>query len=92
MRGIALKATGLLLAPLVGLASVVAADLEGKPAIGVYAAELKPPAKEEGGCGKHGTSVAFVDTPSEAARQAKKEEKLVFILHVSGYFEDPKLT
>jgi hypothetical protein len=80
VRGITLKVAGLLLAPLVGLASVAAADLGGKPA------------KEEGGCGKHGTSVAFVDTPSEAARQARKEEKLVFILHVSGYFEDPKLT
>ena len=83
MRGIALKAAGLLLAPLVGLASLGAADLDGK---------LTPPAREERGCGKHGTSVAFVGTPSEAARQAKKEEKLVFILHVSGYFEDPKLT
>lgn len=43
-------------------------------------------------CGSFGTSVAFVDTPSEAARQAKKEEKLVFVLHLSGIFEDPKLT
>jgi hypothetical protein len=29
---------------------------------------------------------------SDAARQAKEKEKLVFILHVSGYFEDPKFT
>jgi hypothetical protein len=43
-------------------------------------------------CSKHGTSVEFVSSPSEAARQAKKEEKLVFILHVSGHFEDPNLT
>jgi hypothetical protein len=40
----------------------------------------------------HGTSIEFVDTPSEAARLAKKEHKLVFVLHVSGLFEDPKLT
>jgi hypothetical protein len=40
----------------------------------------------------HGTAVNFVDTPSEAARQAKKEEKLVFVLHVSGQFEDPGIT
>ena len=43
-------------------------------------------------CGSFGTSVDFVDTPSEAARLAKKEEKLVFVLHVSGNFEDPRFT
>jgi hypothetical protein len=47
---------------------------------------------KEGSCGSHGTSVEFVSTPSEAARQAKKEQKLVFVLHVSGHFEDPKFT
>ena len=31
-------------------------------------------------------------TASEAARKAKQEEKLVFVLHVSGHFEDPKFT
>jgi hypothetical protein len=51
-----------------------------------------PPDKPEATCGKYGTSVEFVSTPSEAAQQAKKEQKLVFVLHVSGYFEDPKLT
>jgi hypothetical protein len=46
------------------------------------------------GCGKetYGTSVKWKGSPSEAAAQAKKEEKLVFVLHVSGYFEDPKFT
>lgn len=42
-------------------------------------------------CG-FGTTIHFVDTPKEAAAQAKKEEKLVFILHVSGNFEDPRFT
>jgi hypothetical protein len=50
------------------------------------------PATAQAGCGKHGTQVEFVDTPKEAADQAKKEEKLVFVLHLSGVFEDPKLT
>jgi hypothetical protein len=36
--------------------------------------------------------VEFVRTPSEAARLAKKEQKLVFVLHVSGHFEDPTFT
>jgi hypothetical protein len=42
--------------------------------------------------GDFGTSVAFLKTPSEAAKQALKEEKLVFVLHVSGDFEDPDFT
>jgi hypothetical protein len=43
-------------------------------------------------CDSHGTAVRFLDTPSAAARQALKEEKLVFVLHVSGNFEDPRTT
>jgi hypothetical protein len=41
---------------------------------------------------KYGTTVEWSGSPSEAAAKAKKEEKLVFVLHVSGYFEDPKFT
>lgn len=45
-------------------------------------------------CGNksYGTSVEWSGSPSEAAAKAKKEEKLVFVLHVSGHFEDPKFT
>ena len=45
-------------------------------------------------CGKesYGTSIVWAGSPSDAADKAKKEEKLVFVLHVSGYFEDPKFT
>jgi hypothetical protein len=50
------------------------------------------PAAEEGECGNHGTSVRFHPTPSAAARQAKKEQKLVFVLHISGDFENPDFT
>ena len=53
------------------------------------AALLVGPAFGEGSCG---TSVEFVDSPKEAAALAKKEEKLVFTLHVSGHFEDPRFT
>ena len=42
-------------------------------------------------CG-YGTAVEFVDTPKEAAALAKQQEKLVFVLHVSGNFEDPRFT
>ena len=43
-------------------------------------------------CGSHGTTIEFLDTPQEASRQAKKEGKLVFVLHVSGNFENPRFT
>ena len=52
-------------------------------------AVLGGPAFGEGACG---TAVDFLDSPKEAAALAKKEEKLVFILHVSGLFEDPRFT
>lgn len=42
-------------------------------------------------CG-HGTKIDFVDSPKVAAALAKKQEKLVMVLHVSGHFEDPGLT
>ena len=47
-----------------------------------------------GKCGKesYGTSVQWSGSPSEAASKAKAGEKLVFVLHVSGHFEDPKFT
>ena len=40
----------------------------------------------------YGTSLEWVANPSAAAAQAKKEEKLVFVLHVSGHFEDAAVT
>jgi len=47
-----------------------------------------------GKCGKqsYGTTIEWSGSPSEAAARAKAEEKLVFVLHVSGHFEDPKFT
>ena len=48
--------------------------------------------KDEASCGQFGTSLEFEKTPSEAARKALKQEKLVFVLHVSGYFEDAAFT
>ena len=47
-------------------------------------------AEEE--CGEYGTSVIFADSPAEASKLALKEEKLVFVLHVSGLFEDSDFT
>lgn len=46
----------------------------------------------EESCGEYGTSVVFADSPAEAAKQALNEEKLVFVLHVSGHFEESDYT
>jgi hypothetical protein len=40
----------------------------------------------------YGTSVAFLGSPEEAARQAKQEQKLVYVIHISGNFEDSRFT
>ena len=54
-----------------------------------FAGKDAEPAAE---CGDYGTSVNFFKTPSDAATQAKKDQKLVFVLHVSGNFENPDFT
>ena len=43
-------------------------------------------------CGDHGTAITFFSTPAEAAAQAKKDQKLVMVLHISGHFENPEFT
>jgi hypothetical protein len=40
----------------------------------------------------HGTNVNFLSTPAEAARKAREHNKLTFLLHISGNFEDPDFT
>ena len=50
------------------------------------------PAKTEGTCGEYGTAVHFEATPADAAKEARKAEKLVLVLHVSGHFENPEFT
>jgi hypothetical protein len=90
-------AAAVALAPLMGLGLASARELVGRPVSGPALLPVKPivkpvAKKTDGGCGSHGTSVDFVDTPVEAAKQAKKEGKLVLVLHVSGHFEDPRFT
>jgi hypothetical protein len=52
----------------------------------------QPPKDAEVCTGDFGTSVHFLKTPADAAKEARKDEKLVFVLHVSGDFEDPDFT
>ncbi len=45
-----------------------------------------------GKAGSHGTNVKFLNNPALAARRAAKAEKLLFLLHISGNFEDAGFT
>lgn len=69
---------------LLGLATLLAAG-------SAQGAELIP--GEKGAkCGSFGTEVEFFASPSAAARRAIQQEKLLFVLHVSGNFEEPRFT
>jgi hypothetical protein len=66
--------------------SILTVALAALAALGLSRADDAP------ACGDHGTTIDFFDTPTLAAKQAKKDGKLVFVLHVSGNFEDPRFT
>jgi hypothetical protein len=55
-------------------------------------AQADKKAPEASTCGDYGTNVHFEKSPSDAAKKALKEEKLVVVLHISGYFEEPDYT
>jgi hypothetical protein len=40
----------------------------------------------------YGTQVAFLSSPAKASKQAVQDQKLMFVLHISGNFEDAKFT
>ena len=80
--------------PMLKLAAVALIALWGIG--GAASADGKKPSKAPGdgeSCtGEHGTTLHFEKSPSDAAKKAQKEEKLVFVLHISGNFEDPDFT
>lgn len=54
---------------------------------------LEPDANEPPGeCQTHGTAVKFVKSPTEAMSRARREGKLVCVLHLSGNLEDDGFT
>jgi hypothetical protein len=91
-----LIAAGLCLAPLLGL-SARGSELGAKDP-GTNQPPQPPPPNvkqvEEPAttCGSFGTAVHFLASPREAAEVAKKEEKLVLVLHLSGIFENANFT
>jgi hypothetical protein len=40
----------------------------------------------------YGTSVDFLASPAEAGKEAERDRKLMFVLHISGNFEDRQFT
>lgn len=66
--------------------------MAGKPEDG--RAAVVPPDKRDvpAGCKTHGTALHFVKSYDEAKRRAAKEQKLVFVLHLSGNIEDDGFT
>jgi hypothetical protein len=43
-------------------------------------------------CETYGTGVKFHASPADAARAALRDHKLMFVLHISGHFEDSQFT
>lgn len=65
-------------------------DAAGDPFdVANQAKQAQPPRQDREG---FETAVDFVRNPQEAGRLAKEENKLAFILHLSGNFEDPGFT
>jgi len=59
-----------------------------KPALPIIADR---PAKKTA-CEKFGTRIAFLQSPPDAFRKAKEENKQVFFVHLSGNFDDKEFT
>jgi hypothetical protein len=53
----------------------------------------KPPVKSAPvNCQTFGTNVEFVSRPPLAARLARQDQKLLYVLHLSGNFENDRFT
>jgi thiamine biosynthesis lipoprotein ApbE len=96
LRSRTLVVAGLWLVPLLGLTArgseVTARDPRTGQPPPQPPAGIKQVAEKPAACGSFGTAVHFLATPREAAAAAKKEEKLAFILHLSGIFENAEFT
>ena len=53
---------------------------------------LAPACSQERTCTKLGTAIEWEEGVDAAAAKARKEGKLVLVLHVAGHFDRPSLT
>ena len=58
------------------------------PPVREPAAEAAAPANGE----TYGTNVLFLNNPAAAAEEARRDDKLLFVMHISGNFEDSCFT
>jgi hypothetical protein len=52
----------------------------------------KPAPARPARCERFGTAIDFVRSPALAFDRAAREQKLVMVLHLAGYFDDPGFT
>jgi hypothetical protein len=71
---------------------VPAADETPAPPAGPVAPQPLAQAEPRPAGQTYGTRVTFLASPEEAMRVARRERKLVFVLHVSGNFEEACFT
>lgn len=68
--------------------ATAAPERKPEPALEIPAAPAKPAV-----CPANiGTQITFVKDPPEAFQRAREEKKLVFLIHLSGNFEDKEFT
>ena len=89
-REIVLRAAEPVVVPVVVPVPVPAEQAAAKPA------EFQLPASElfasPDKCKTFGTKVRFHSGPADAIAEAKSSKKLLFVLHISGHFDDPGFT
>jgi hypothetical protein len=76
-----------------GAEEALALDREPADRIwGLAGADINAESAPSARCETYGTKVQFVSNPSTAAGQARRDHKLLFVLHLSGNFEDAQFT
>jgi hypothetical protein len=60
------------------------------PEFQLPASELLPVAQD--GCQTYGTKVRFHKDPAAAMTEARASKRMLFVLHISGHFDDPGFT
>jgi hypothetical protein len=80
---------------IVSVPIIVPVPVPGEPIGVVQAVENQLPASEllpGDRCKTYETKVRFHPTMADAADEARKSKKMLFVLHISGDFEDPGFT
>jgi hypothetical protein len=77
--------------PPVAPVAVAAPPVEAKPAAPEKCVACEQGASDKDGS-TYGTAIRFNGNPLQAADEAHKDKRLLFVLHISGNFEDDRFT